>query len=62
MAAAAGALNVRLEKKGHYKLGPGGAPLTTSTINGALRLVQTAAITWTIICFAVGGIYLAITT
>lgn len=61
MAAVAGALGVQLEKKGHYKLGKARTPLTTAAIDGALRLAQITALTWTIICFAAGGIRFAFT-
>ncbi len=61
MAAVAGALGVQLEKKGHYKLGKAGNPLTTAAIDGSLRLAQVAALTWTIICLATGGIRFALT-
>ncbi len=61
MAAVAGALGVQLEKKGYYKLGKAGTPLTTAAIDGSLRLAQIAALTWTIICFTAGGIRFALT-
>lgn len=61
MAAASGALGVQLEKKGHYKLGKAGAPLTPATIDGSLQLTQITALTWTIICFAAGGIRFVLT-
>ena len=53
MAAAAGALNVQLEKVGHYKLGRANALLVPETIDESLRLVQIAAVTWIMVCFAV---------
>jgi adenosylcobinamide-phosphate synthase len=56
MAAVAGALNVRLEKKGHYKLGRGNAPLTPETIDASVKLIQITALLWTVISIAVGGI------
>lgn len=51
MAALAGALNVRLEKVGHYSLGETGAPLTPETIAAASRLTLTAMTAWIIVCF-----------
>ena len=57
MAAVAGALNVQLDKVGHYKLGKAGAPLIPGTIDASLQLMQIAALIWAIICFTVGGIY-----
>jgi len=62
MAAIAGALNIQLEKVGHYQLGQAGAPLVPATIDASLQLVMLASFVWVIICFVVGGLYLAITT
>ncbi len=62
MAAAAGALNVRLEKVGHYQLGHGGTPLVPQTIDASLQLVMLAALIWVVICFTAGGLYFALTT
>lgn len=56
MAATAGALNVQLEKVGHYKLGSAGTPLILGTIDASLRLMQIAGLIWVVICFMVGGI------
>ena len=62
MAATAGALNIRLEKIGHYKLGTGNTPLKPEMINASVRLVQIASLTWAAICLAIGAIYIVITT
>ena len=62
MAAIAGALDVQLEKPGHYKLGEIGTALVPETIDDSLKLTQTAALAWALICFITGGIYFAITT
>ena len=62
MAATAGALNVQLEKVGHYKLGRADALLVPETIDGSLRLVQIAAVTWILVCFAIEVIYLVYST
>ena len=43
MAAVAGALDVRLEKVGHYQLGKENAPLAPEVIDGSVKLVQVAA-------------------
>ena len=56
MATVAGALNVQLEKAGHYKLGKVGAPLIPETIDASLQLMQIAVVAWVIICFMVGVI------
>jgi len=58
MAAAAGALNVQLEKAGHYKLGRVNTSLTSETISASLSLVQIAALIWILVCFAIKVIYL----
>ena len=61
IAAVAGALNVRLQKEGHYVLGEAGAQPVPETIDSSLQLTQAAALIWSIACFAAGGIYLALT-
>ncbi|MFC2025365.1 cobalamin biosynthesis protein [Chloroflexota bacterium] len=60
MAAVAGALDVQLEKMGHYKLGKAGVPLTPGTIDASLQLMQIAGLIWVVICFIAGGIHFAI--
>ncbi len=62
MAAVAGALNIQLEKKEHYKLGEAGVPLVPETIDASLRLVQLAVLGWVAICFIVGVVYFVYTT
>jgi len=62
MAAVAGALNVQLEKTGHYKLGKTSASLMPETIDASLELVQIAMLVWVLICLTVGGIYFALAT
>ena len=62
MAAAAGALNVQLEKVGHYKLGRANAPLTPETIDAALKLILISALSWSLICFIAGVICFAVTS
>jgi len=61
MAAVAGALNVQLEKAGHYKLGKAGAPLIPGTIDASLQLVQITVLIWVVTCFVIGGIYFVFT-
>ncbi len=58
MAAAAGALNVQLEKVGHYKLGRANARLVPETIDESLSLMQIAAVAWILVCFTIEVIYL----
>ena len=62
MAAVAGALNVQLEKEGHYKLGKVGTVLIPGTIDASLQLLHIAALIWVIICFTAGGIYFVFTS
>ena len=62
MAAVAGALDIQLEKAGHYQLGKAGIALVPETIDASLQLVLIAALIWVAICFAAGGIYFAFTT
>jgi adenosylcobinamide-phosphate synthase len=61
MAAIAGALNIRLEKVGHYALGESGAALAPETIDSAVKLFSIAAAAWVLVCFIVGGVYSAVT-
>ena len=54
MAAAAGALNIQLEKVDRYKLGSANATLVPETIDKSLSLTQIAMAIWISICFAIG--------
>jgi len=60
MAAVAGALKVRLEKSGHYKLGETNELPTPEAIGGSLQLVQIAMLVWALVCFIAGGIRFAL--
>ncbi len=62
MAAVAGALDVQLEKRGHYKLGRGNALLTPETIGASVKLLQLTALLWVVISIAVGGIQIVLTS
>ncbi len=62
MATVAGALDVQLEKVGHYKLGSGNVLLVPETIDASLELMQIAVLAWLVICFIIGGIYLVFIT
>jgi len=62
MAAMAGALSVRLEKPGHYRLGEAKTPLVPETIDGSVKLFSIATSAWILVCFIVGGIQIAVTT
>jgi adenosylcobinamide-phosphate synthase len=60
IAAMAGALHVRLEKSGHYRLGEPDEPLNPETIDGAVKLFSIAALGWVLICLMGGGIQFVI--
>ena len=62
MAAMAGALNIKLEKTGHYELGEALTALQPATIDGALKLMYIAAALWIATCGLAGGIYLVLAT
>lgn len=62
MAAMAGALNVRLEKVGHYVLGEEKTALVPKTIDRAVNIFLITAALWILICFIAGGIQIAFTT
>ena len=62
MAAMSGALNVRLEKVGHYQLGKENAGLRPETVDTSVKLFLIAAMVWVLICFIVGVIHFVITT
>jgi len=61
MATVAGALNVQLEKAGHYRLGKTNAPLIPETVDASLQLTQIAVLIWVVICFITGVIRFGIT-
>ena len=62
IAAVAGALNVQLEKVGHYKLGNAGSPPVPEDIDGSLRLAHLAMLAWIVICLIGGVIYFVVTS
>jgi adenosylcobinamide-phosphate synthase len=62
MAAMAGALNIKLEKAGHYELGEASNALQPATIDGALKLMYIATALWIATCGLAGGIYLVLAT
>lgn len=53
MSAVAGALEVRLEKIGYYRLGDKGSPLSPGLISSGIRLVYSACLFWVLFCLAV---------
>ena len=61
MAAMAGALEIKLEKPGHYVLGDGKKKLVPATIRQALTVFTIAASCWLLVCGIAGGVYLVIT-
>jgi adenosylcobinamide-phosphate synthase len=62
MAAMAGALNVQLEKVGHYKLGVSNTPDAPETIDASLVLAQIAMLIWILTCLTAGGIRFVLAT
>ncbi len=62
MAAMAGALDVQLEKPGHYQLGKANTVLTPKVIDASLKLFSMAAFIWILICFLTGVIQFVIAT
>lgn len=62
MAAVAGALNVQLEKVGHYKLGKTSNTLEPEAIDASLELAQVTMLVWTLICLMIGVIQFVLTS
>jgi len=62
MAAMAGALNVRLEKVGHYVLGEEKTALAPETIDRAVNIYSIGATLWILVCFIAGGVQIAFTS
>ncbi|MBI2858798.1 MAG: cobalamin biosynthesis protein [Chloroflexi bacterium] len=60
MSAMAGALNVALEKVGHYRLGDGGCGVTEDTIGASVKIMVLATSAWSAISFAVKGVLVAV--
>ena len=59
MSAVAGALEIQLEKAGHYRLGDNRRPLSVDAIDASLELTITAAIIWSVVIILAEVIYLA---
>ncbi|MBE9470463.1 MAG: cobalamin biosynthesis protein [Chloroflexi bacterium] len=57
MSAMAGALRVRLEKRGCYTLGNTNNPLSPQVILSGMKLVEVAALLWVSVCLIVGVTY-----
>ena len=62
MAAMAGALNIKLEKAGHYELGEALTALQPATIDSALKLMYIVTALWIAACGLAGGVYLVLAT
>lgn len=62
MAAVAGALDVQLEKVGHYRLGSAGASLSAETIGASVQLMQIAALIWVVVSLVIGGLGFVLTS
>lgn len=61
MSAVAGALEVQLEKAGHYKLGDNHLPLSLNTIDASWQIIMVAAIIWSSIFVLAEVIYFVAT-
>ncbi len=59
MSAAAGALEVQLEKTGHYKLGDAHNKLSSRTINSVLGIMCLVVTIWSLLCLGIEGVKLA---
>ena len=62
MSAVAGALNVQLEKVGHYTLGEASVSLVPETIDVALKLMLVAMLLWVLICLILGVVRFVVAT
>ena len=60
MAAAAGALNIKLEKIGYYKIGDDLSPLTTDKITEAVLLTKITILLFILVASVVFGIVMAL--
>lgn len=60
MSAAAGALDVRLEKPGHYRLGYTGGEPDSSSISGGLLLMIVTCVLWCFISIGIKGVWYAL--
>lgn len=61
MSAVAGALEVQLEKAGHYKLGDNHLPLSLNTIDASRQIIMVTAIIWSSIFILAEVIYFVAT-
>jgi adenosylcobinamide-phosphate synthase len=61
MSAVAGALNIQLEKAGHYRLGNRHLPLSLDTVDASRQIIMVTAIMWCSIFILVEVVYLAAT-
>ena len=62
MAAMAGALSVQLEKAGHYRLGRADVSLRPESIDAAVKLMLISMLSWSLVCFMIGGLRFALAT
>ena len=60
MSAAAGALGIRLEKPGHYRLGHTGKEPDSSSISGGLLLMIVTCLLWCCISVGIKGVWYAL--
>jgi adenosylcobinamide-phosphate synthase len=57
MSAIAGALEIQLEKTGHYKLGDNHYSLSVNTIDSSLKMILTVILVWSILSFLIQVVY-----
>lgn len=62
IAATAGALDIQMEKVGHYRMRSDGTPPAPEAIDASLTLMQVAMMTWVLICLITGVILFVLTT
>ena len=61
MSAIAGALDIQLEKVGHYKLGNNHHSLSSNTIDASLQVIMMVAVIWSMLAILVQVIYFVTT-
>ena len=61
MSAIAGALEIQLEKAGHYKLGDNHHSLSLDTVDASLQMIMVVAAIWSFLSILAEVIYFAAT-
>lgn len=60
MSAVAGALGIRLEKLGHYRLGDNHCPVSEETIDSSLHILTMVTIMWSLTCLSAEVVHLVL--